>query len=111
MKTYSEFKEIVTNYQKYFDRCGLTAGILYDLQSGYQITETTTHYSGRKVTDQKTIVISAEYLANAVSAIGFFGDRVSRAYCHAGYIVDELKCKCPYSNERIKRQYHYEKVK
>lgn len=108
MKTYQDFENMVYRYNKEFKKCNINASKLCELQEHYTITEKYTKKDGRKIITQNEKVISAEWYANVITGIGFFHDRVEKAYTMAGYLAVRLTAKNPYSNERVIREYSFQ---
>ena len=108
MKTYQDFENMVYRYNKEFKKCNVNASKLCELQEHYTITEKCTKKDGRKIVEQNEKVISAEWYANVITGIGFFHDRVEKAYTMPGYLAVRLTAKNPYSDERVIREYTFQ---
>lgn len=108
MKTYQDFENMIYRYKSSFRKCNVNASKLCELQECYTITEMYTKKDGRKIVDQEEKEVSAEYFANVISSVGFFHDRIERAYAMPGYIAVRFTAKNPYSNERVIREYSFQ---
>lgn len=109
MALHAKYAEVVNDYPKEFKKCGVHEGTLIDMELHCKIIETKENYEGRKLisrTEKEVLPINYAYV---VSSVGFFGDRISKAYTYAGYIATEFTAKNPYSNQRVKRIYRIEK--
>lgn len=107
MRTYNDFADLVALYRNSFKKCNVTASTLCNLQSNYTITEKLTRKEGRKITQQKTENVSAEYFAYVIASVGFFHDRVEKAYTMPGYLSVKFTAKNPYANESVIREYAF----
>lgn len=98
------YYEYVDKYQKSFAKCGVTASILTDLEN-YEITETVTHYHGRKIASKETKTVSAYAYALICSSVGFFHDRITKSYTFAGYIPTRFSMRNPIDGNRTVREF------
>lgn len=108
MKTYTDFDNMIYRYKSSFKKCNVNASKLCELQECYTITEKKIVKHGRKITSQEEEIVSAEYYANVISSIGFFHDRVEKAYAMPGYLAVRFTAKNPYSDERVIREYTFQ---
>ena len=108
MKTVQEWIEFEKQYKNAFNRCNISGAKIYELQEleaagQLQITVTRERFtreapakrwSKTPISSEREIV-TAEYYANYISGLGFFGGRVTLNHTSRGYIAVDFSCTSP----------------
>ena len=110
IKVSKEFKR----YEKELKKAGLS---LYDLdliEDSYNVTMKEKRFEkrGRKTygkypVEEKEESITSRQLACYMSSIGFFGDRVEKAYTKLGYVPIRLTSVSPDKEVKVVREFEY----
>ena len=107
------------DYNKAMAKVNVYGSTLDTLNNGsYRIIMTQNDYylEGRKAFSrkpQKTEIqeITARQYACYISSIGFFGDRISKAYTAVGFIPVQLTCINPSRTHKIERRFKIEIIR
>lgn len=124
MKTISEWIEFEKQYKAAFKRCNISGAKIYELQeleAAGQLRITVTrerftrsapakHWSRKPISSERETV-TAEYYANYISGLDFFGGRVTLNYTSRGYIAVDFSCTSPDGCTKAEAHFSFEEVR
>ena len=124
MKTITEWIEFEKQYKAAFKRCNISGAKIYELQeleaSGQLLITVTRERFTREAPAKrwsKTPIsseretVTAEYYANYISGLDFFGGRVTLNYTSRGYIAVDFSCTSPDGCTKSEAHFSFEEVK
>lgn len=124
MKTISEWIEFEKQYKAAFKRCNISGAKIYELQElvnagQLRITVTRERYTrtapakrwSRTPIISESEQVTAEYYANYISGLGFFGGRVVLNYTSRGYIAVDFSCTNPDGCTKSEARFSFEEVR
>ena len=124
MKTISEWIEFEKQYKAAFKRCNISGAKIYELQeleAAGQLRITVTrerftrtapakHWNRTPISSERETV-TAEYYANYISGLDFFGGRVTLNYTSRGYIAVDFSCTSPDGCTKSEAHFYFEEVR
>ena len=124
MKTILDWIEFEKQYKSAFKRCNISGPKIYELQELVNngllkikiIREKFTrpapakHWSKTPISAE-TEYVSAEYYANYISGLDFFGGTVLLNYTSRGYIAVEFYCVSPDGCTKSRARFYFEEVR
>ena len=124
MKTIAEWIEFEKQYKAAFKRCNISGAKIYELQeleAAGQLHITVTrerftrtapakHWSRTPISSESEQV-TAEYYANYISGLDFFGGRVTLNYTSRGYIAVDFSCTSPDGCTKAEAHFSFEEVR
>ena len=123
-KTISEWIEFEKQYKAAFKRCNISGAKIYELQeleAAGQLRITVTrerftrtapakHWSRTPISSESEQV-TAEYYANYISGLDFFGGRVVLNHTSRGYIAVDFSCTSPDGCIKSEAHFSFEEVR
>ena len=123
MKTITEWIEFEKQYKTAFKRCNISGAKIYELQElaaagQLQITVTRERFTrtapakrwSRNPISSECETVTAEYYANYISGLDFFGGRVTLNYTSRGYIAVDFSCTSPDGCTKAEAHFSFEEV-
>ena len=123
-KTIAKWIEFEKQYKAAFKRCNISGAKIYELQeleAAGQLRITVTrerftraapakHWSKTPISSERETV-TAEYYANYISGLVFFGGRVSLNYTSCGYIAVDFSCTNPDGCTKAEAHFSFEEAR
>ena len=123
-KTISEWIEFEKQYKAAFKRCNISGAKIYELQEleaagqlriavtreRFTRTAPAKHWSRTPISSERETV-TAEYYANYISGLDFFGGRVTLNYTSRGYIAVDFSCTSPDGCTKSEAHFSFEEVR
>ena len=124
MKTIAEWIEFEKQYKAAFKRCNISGAKIYELQEleaagQLLITVTRERFTrtapakrwNRTPISSERETVTAEYYANYISGLDFFGGRVALNYTSRGYIAVDFSCTGPDGCTKSEAHFSFEEVR
>ena len=123
-KTISEWIAFEKQYKAAFKRCNISGAKIYELQEleaagqlriavtreRFTRTAPAKHWSRTPISSERETV-TAEYYANYISGLDFFGGRVTLNYTSRGYIAVDFSCTSPDGCTKSEAHFSFEEVR